>query len=273
MPNTTYLVHGSDLASVANAIRTKGGTSAQLEFPDEFVEAIGDISTGITPTGTKNINTNGTHDVTNYASAQVAVPNSYAAGDEGKVVSNGALVAQGSDTVTQNDTYDTTLISSLTVNVSGGGGGIDLSDIAVPISQNSLGGLFQAMKDGTWDSIELTVTSGTNPIVINFGRPIKGFIAYPKNITVVSGLANNENDAFTLDVFTDPDENLSQSANYFVTREKRSNTSVNLFSRVASYTFVNGVLSIVPSYPSNAGYHPFAFNKPYIFVYWWEETA
>ena len=73
-------------------------------------------------TGTKSINSNGTHDVIGYASASVAVPNSYSASDEGKVVSNGALVAQTSDTVTTNDTYDTTLINSLTVNVSGGGG-------------------------------------------------------------------------------------------------------------------------------------------------------
>lgn len=98
------------------------------------------------PSGTKNISitANGTttEDVTNYASAQITanVPNTYAAADEGKVVSNGALVAQGSDTVTQNDTYDTTLISSLTVNVSGGGGSIQVasgeivvaSDISTP---------------------------------------------------------------------------------------------------------------------------------------------
>lgn len=55
-----------------------------------------------------------------YSPVTVSVPNSYTAGDEGKVVSNGALVAQTSDTVTANDTYDTTLINSLTVNVSGG---------------------------------------------------------------------------------------------------------------------------------------------------------
>lgn len=36
----------SDLTSVANAIRTKGGTSAPLSFPAEFVSAIGAISTG-----------------------------------------------------------------------------------------------------------------------------------------------------------------------------------------------------------------------------------
>ena len=36
----------SDLTSVANAIRTKGGTSANLAFPAGFVEAIGAIATG-----------------------------------------------------------------------------------------------------------------------------------------------------------------------------------------------------------------------------------
>ena len=72
-------------------------------------------------TGTKSISSNGTHDVVGYASASVNVPNSYSAGDEGKVVSNGALVAQSSDSVTQNGTVDTTLINSLTVNVSGSG--------------------------------------------------------------------------------------------------------------------------------------------------------
>ena len=40
----------SDLTSVANAIRTKGGTSAQLAFPAGFVQAIGDIQTGGTDT-------------------------------------------------------------------------------------------------------------------------------------------------------------------------------------------------------------------------------
>lgn len=37
----------TDLTSIANAIRTKGGTSAQLAFPAEFVSAIGAISGGV----------------------------------------------------------------------------------------------------------------------------------------------------------------------------------------------------------------------------------
>lgn len=36
----------ADLTSVANAIRTKGGTSASLAFPAGFVQAIGDIPGG-----------------------------------------------------------------------------------------------------------------------------------------------------------------------------------------------------------------------------------
>lgn len=39
-----YKVTDTELASIANAIRIKGGTSAQLEFPEEFVSAIEDIS-------------------------------------------------------------------------------------------------------------------------------------------------------------------------------------------------------------------------------------
>lgn len=50
----------SDLTSVANAIRTKGGTSAQLAFPNGFVQAIGDIPTGGTLI-TKTITENGTY--------------------------------------------------------------------------------------------------------------------------------------------------------------------------------------------------------------------
>lgn len=41
-----YIASDTDLTAVANAIRTKGGTSAQLAFPAGFVSAIGAITTG-----------------------------------------------------------------------------------------------------------------------------------------------------------------------------------------------------------------------------------
>ena len=47
-----YKVTDSELTGIANAIRTKGGTSSQLVFPDGFTSAIGAI-----PTGGADINT------------------------------------------------------------------------------------------------------------------------------------------------------------------------------------------------------------------------
>lgn len=116
------LLNASTLSSIANAIRTKLGV-ATLYKPGQMDDAIASISSGgVTPTGTKNITANGTNiDVASYAYADVAVPNSYDAGDEGKVVSNGTLVNQSSDSVTTNGIVDTTLINSLTVNVPASG--------------------------------------------------------------------------------------------------------------------------------------------------------
>lgn len=52
-----------------------------------------------------------------YSPVNVDVPNTYTAEDEGKVVSNGGLVSQTSLSVTQNNTYDTTTVDSVTVDV------------------------------------------------------------------------------------------------------------------------------------------------------------
>ena len=91
--------------------------------------------------GTKSVTANGTEDVTNYASVNVNVANSYSASDEGKVVNNGALVSQTSATYTTNNTYDTTLINSVTVNVSGGGSvatAVQFNDYVVPSAKWAL---------------------------------------------------------------------------------------------------------------------------------------
>lgn len=70
------------------------------------------ISLGVTENGRYDASAGNAYD-----RVDVDVPNTYATEDEGKVVHDGALFSQGSDTVTTNDTYDTTLISSLTVAV------------------------------------------------------------------------------------------------------------------------------------------------------------
>lgn len=89
-----------------------------------------------------------------YSPVNVNVPNSYAAADEGKVVSNGALVAQTSDTVTQNGAVDTTLINSLLVNVSGGG------------ASNIVTGTFTGTTAGAAMDIDLPYTGSGYPIVV-----------------------------------------------------------------------------------------------------------
>lgn len=96
--------------------------------------------------GTKSITSNGTGiDVTDYAEVDVNVSSGAISvvdtldshggtirtitgvdlsEHNGKVVQSGALVSQTSATYTTNDTYDTTTISSVTVNVSGGASNI-----------------------------------------------------------------------------------------------------------------------------------------------------
>lgn len=80
----------------------------------------------ITPSDSQQVVT--PTDLNHYLQRVTVNPITYSASDEGKVVSNGALVAQTSETITENGTYDTTLNDEVVVNVSGGGGGV--SDLA-----------------------------------------------------------------------------------------------------------------------------------------------
>ena len=123
---TAVSVQASELVSGTKSISiTQNGTTTE----DVTNYADAEITVNVPqPSGTKSVsitsNGTSTEDVTSYASASinVNVPNSYSESDEGKVVSSGALVSQTSATYTENDTYDTTLINEVTVNVSGGGG-------------------------------------------------------------------------------------------------------------------------------------------------------
>lgn len=129
---------------LATAIGNKGVTVSVSATLDEFADYVDDIVTGITPTGTKSITTNGTHDVTNYASASVAVPASAVDSGTKSITTNGTHDVVGyasasvnvpsssptliSKSITANGTYNASAdsadgYSSVTVNVSGGGGG------------------------------------------------------------------------------------------------------------------------------------------------------
>lgn len=135
----------------------------------------------------KDISANGTYNASadsadGYKKVVVDVPNSYAAGDEGKVVSNGALVAQGSETVTENGTYDTTLIGEMVVNSSGeyptiyyNGNTLYLADTRLPadvtIPQNKRTTFFNEstnLVNFEWDTTDNIGGSGVLTVVTFF---------------------------------------------------------------------------------------------------------
>lgn len=109
MSNIQWLINKSTLDNIGDAIRAKKGTSSPIDVPD-LADEIESIS-GIIPTGTININSNGTHDVTQYASASVAVP-------QANIQSTKTVTENG--TVLPDSGYDA--LAQVIVNVSGGGG-------------------------------------------------------------------------------------------------------------------------------------------------------
>lgn len=118
--------------AIATAITNKGGTVTTGDGFEDFPTDIATIPTGSATLITKSIDANGTYNASSdnadgYSSVTVSVPNTYTAGDEGKVVSSGALIAQTArpETITVNGSYITTNYNSVMVNVPTGSTNID----------------------------------------------------------------------------------------------------------------------------------------------------
>lgn len=146
-------VQDTSLTSVANAIRVKAEISGTLEFPDDFVSAIQNISTGITPTGTLTITQNGTYDVTDYASADVQTPQ-----------------PSGSISITQNGTVDVSQYASANVNVGGGGGSDDTLKLLI-----------------SRKPVDLVIPNGTDKIGVNAFYNYKRLdsVTIPSSVTLI----------------------------------------------------------------------------------------
>ncbi|MCR4672002.1 MAG: leucine-rich repeat domain-containing protein [Lachnospiraceae bacterium] len=115
---------------------------------------------------------------------------------EGEVVSSGSLVSQGVSTYTSNGTYDTTTISSVTVNVSGGGG----SDYWYGVVNNTISeaidsaGSFTSIGDYAFAYCS-SLTTASFPAVTGIGG--SAFLSCTRLTTVSFPVVTNiENNAF-----------------------------------------------------------------------------
>lgn len=106
--------------------------------------------------------------VDGFDEVHVSVPNSYTASDEGKVVNNGALIAQTARTtqITENGTYDTTLNDEVTVDVSGGG-----SAVVQPLSVTQNGIYNPPSGVDGYAPVTVNVSGGGSDVIVSQTPP------------------------------------------------------------------------------------------------------
>ena len=173
--------------AIATSLRGKTGSTGKI-VADDFPSVIDGIQVGITPSGTKSITTNGTHDVTSYASASVnvPVPSGYIKPSGTKsITTNGShdvtayatakvevpasgITPSGSIEIKENGTYDVTSKASAVVNVPTGGGSSNYHVLPITISSNLGAGTNTTHNLVTGDSFVKTNYANENFYAILF---------------------------------------------------------------------------------------------------------
>ena len=171
--STTVSYKGSTIATAENQTKTLLTEGKYLGGDITIVDVTsgGGGSTLIT----KNISANGTYNASSdnadgYSQVTVAVPNTYTAGDEGKVVSSGALVSQTAHAdvmpTTSDQTIDTTTNNSIKVK---GDADLVASNIKKDVEIFGITGSYEGSGGGGSSAISLldTITVPSNTRAVN----------------------------------------------------------------------------------------------------------
>ena len=214
---TEYLTNGTELTAVADAIREKGGTSAQLVYPSGFVSAIQAIQTGIAPqlivtvsagatvtatNGSKTIS--GTSDSTGVCTLTVPEIGTWSV--------SATLDGKTSDTksVSITDSYAVALTffsATITVNVASGAT-VTLKKGGTTIATKTSNGtaVFTVTETGTY-TVEATKSGQTTSGSVNV---VSGTTDYTLTLSFVSATLN-DNEWSTIKSVSDA----GQGANYW----------------------------------------------------------
>lgn len=200
--------------------------------------------------GTKSITANGQGiDVTDYEDVDVNVPNSYSASDEGKVVSNGALVAQTAHAdvtpTTSDQTIDTMLNNSLKVK---GDADLVAGNIKKDVEIFGVTGSYEGGGGSSVATGTFTPASLTGSVTINTGlTTVHGLLIIPAESLDLS--------SSTYKVYTVWLEDPATYIKMFCARRNSSSRSFEVWvSGTPPYSISGGTIDIAFGYPSNTGF-------------------
>ena len=237
----------ADLTAVADAIRTKGGTSAQLAYPDGFVSAIQAIQTGAplqivvtTSAGATVTATNGSKTISETADSTgvctLTVP------ETGTLSVSATLVGQTSDTKTVSITGSyavalTFFSATITVNVDSGAS-VTLKKGGTTIATKTSNGtaVFTVTETGTY-TVTATKNGQTTSGSVNV---VSGTTSYSLTLSFASSTLNNNEWSVIKSV-----SDAGQGANYWSIGDRKAitlNGTVGhlTLSNYTTYAFIIG---------------------------------